>query len=108
MSMNSVISPNTRPQPRLMSLLNRLWDLITAPSAGVQGSEKRRQAQLLATLLLILIVLSPISLIIIDRYASSQPGGLMGNSSSVLVLVAIAVLLVCYALSRTRLYLIAA
>ncbi|MEO8395261.1 MAG: PAS domain S-box protein, partial [Chloroflexota bacterium] len=85
-----------------------MWDLITAPSAGVQGSEKRRQAQLLATLLLILIILSPISLVIIQRYASTQPGGLMGNSSSVLVLAAIAVLLICYALSRTRLYLIAA
>src|SRR5689334_18451087 len=111
MSMNSPTSgnsSNSSPQPPPLLPVNRLWDLITAPSAGVQGSEKRRQAQLLATLLLILIVLSPISLVIIQHYGDGTRGSLLRNSSSVLVIIAIAALLICYALSRTRHYLIAA
>ena len=71
MPMNSAISAQTNASPRPISWANRLWRLITAPSSVVQGAEKRRQAQLLSTLLLILIVLSPISLVIIQRYAET-------------------------------------
>ena len=107
MSMNSVISAKNKPQSRFVSGFNRIWDLITAPSAAVHGAEKRRQAQLLATLLLILIVLSPISLVIIQRYADANPGS-QSNSSAMVVLVTIAALIICSAVSRTRHYLIAA
>ena len=108
MSMNSVMPTDSNPLPRPISWANRLWALITAPTADVRGAEKRLQAQLLSTLLLILIVLSPISLVIIQRYANTGSGSLQSNSASVLVLVAISILLICYAVSRTRFYLIAA
>jgi PAS domain S-box-containing protein len=81
-----------------VSPLNRLWQRLTTPHDDVQDSEQRRQAHLLASLLVLQIALS--APVVVLRLLTDPT-----NSTTYwLLALAIALLLPAYALSRTPRY----
>lgn len=82
----------------------RLWNRIAGPSEKIADTEKRRQAQVLSTLLLWAILFVPIGLLIIQRSVEAANG----SDTSVFLLASLAGLIVAYVQSRTENYLRAA
>ncbi|MCC6805674.1 MAG: hypothetical protein IT319_22520, partial [Anaerolineae bacterium] len=107
MSMNPTISASTSPRIRIQAGLHHLWDLLTAPSSAIINPMRRRQAQLLSSLLLVLLALSPITLMVVERAAETSPASL-NEASALVVTVSAVVLLFSYGLSRTIHYPVAA
>ncbi|MFN8450707.1 MAG: hypothetical protein U0521_19520 [Anaerolineae bacterium] len=103
----SNIPARNSPHARIQTGLNRLWELLTAASPGIEHPVRRRQAQMLSALLLVLIGFSPITLLIIQRAAETNPGSI-NDASTLVVTISVVVLVASYGLSRTVHYSIAA
>ncbi|MEZ4667213.1 MAG: PAS domain S-box protein [Anaerolineae bacterium] len=86
--------------------LTKTWNLLTAPAQAVQVPEQRRQAQFLASVLLVIIPVIFVTSFLKDR-------GMVGDVPSTPVfyqvtLLSMPVSVVAYVLSRTRHYKVAA
>ena len=101
---------STKPDPvqslderSIRAVFDLLWNKLTAPSSTVTNTEERRQAQLLATLLLAIIAfgISGIAPVFIALRTADQP------VTRALMIGGIALLLVSYGISRTAHYRIA-
>lgn len=86
-----------------MDRLKNVWGWLTEPSSSVQRPDRRRQAQLLASTLVCLIVLSVLAEGAMSLWHSDGAYAGFGWMA-----VSIAILVVAYGLSRTRYYQIAA
>lgn len=83
--------------------LSKLWRLLTEPSASVQQADRRRQAQWLASLLVAIIAVA--GLVNAAWWVSEPAESLIHDVNFWLSIIATLLLVVPYALSRTRHYL---
>jgi len=86
--------------------LGRVWHKLTEPSASIQELDRRRQARLLSSLLVALIVL--VALATIFSLLSKSSNLSLQDPDLGATLIGLAVMLVVYRLSRTRFYTLAA
>ncbi len=106
MSIKSDNSVDTTDRHAVLVFFDSLWDKFTSPARTVVGSERRRQAQLLMTLLLVMITLTIIGVVAIYSFPNSE--GALQSSTTGFVLLSLLLLIACYVVSRTRYYLAAA
>jgi len=96
------VKEKTLPLQRMFGNLKKLWYRLTEPAASIQRSDMRRQARLLAGMMLLFILGTILALVIATVFAPAIFG--WPHKNFVLTLGSIVLLIVPYTLSRTRYY----
>ena len=99
-------APDKQQTTRAPDRWRSLWNALTAPDASLQDQDDRQQAQLLATLTLVLIALSTLVALVLPLITA--PRKTLGTPDIWIAGVGIAILVLAYRLSRTRRYRLAA